>query len=185
MSALFHNDFDRLLKERMQSHGGVDTAKFKEATGKIREGELAKGRERSARFRAAHPELANGYNREAQRKYRETHREEIAGRMKAYREAHKDVIRDRFRKWYAENRETCLEQQAKWREENRDRIREYQRKYREANLEKEREKNCKWREAHKEEQKAYQREWYLKNREKILAKRKAKAEEKETESAED
>ena len=59
MSALFHNDFDRLLKERMQSHGGVDVEKFRESAGKIREAELAKGRERSARFRAAHPELAN------------------------------------------------------------------------------------------------------------------------------
>ena len=59
---------------------------------------------------------------------------------------------------------------------------EYQRKYREANLEKVSEKNRKWREAHKEEQKAYQHEWYLKNREKVLARQKAKAEEKETES---
>ena len=31
-----------------------------------------------------------------------------------------------------------------------------------------------YREEHKEETKAYQREWYMKNREKILAKRKAK-----------
>ena len=31
-----------------------------------------------------------------------------------------------------------------------------------------------YREEHKEDMKAYQREWYLKNRDKILAKRKAK-----------
>ena len=49
MSALFHNDFDRLLKERMQSHGGVDAEKFRESAGKIREASLAKGRERNAR----------------------------------------------------------------------------------------------------------------------------------------
>ena len=42
-----------------------------------------------------------------------------------------------------------------------------------------------YREEHKEDMKAYQREWYLKNREKILAKRKAKADAKEAESAED
>ena len=69
MSALFHNDFDRLLKERMQSHGGVDAQKFKEATGKIREGELAKFRKNQERFRKTHP----GYNKGAQRKYCETH----------------------------------------------------------------------------------------------------------------
>lgn len=35
MSALFHNDFDKLLKERMQSHGGVDVKKFKESAEKF------------------------------------------------------------------------------------------------------------------------------------------------------
>lgn len=36
MSALFHNDFDRLLRERMMSHGGVDVKSFKESKDFIR-----------------------------------------------------------------------------------------------------------------------------------------------------
>lgn len=31
MSALFKNDFDRLLRDRIQSHGGVDVKRFKES----------------------------------------------------------------------------------------------------------------------------------------------------------
>ena len=37
MSALFHNEFDRLLRERMQSHGGVDVDRFKASKDFIRE----------------------------------------------------------------------------------------------------------------------------------------------------
>ena len=117
MSALFHNDFDRLLRERIQSHGGVDVKRFKESKDFIRESEMERNRKRYARFRKLHPEI----NMENQRKYREAHKDEISERMKAYRESHK------------------------------------------------------------EETKAYQREWYLKNRDKILAKRKAKLEMKDAE----
>lgn len=42
MSALFHNDFDRLLRERMMSHGGVDVKSFKESKDFIRKSEMEK-----------------------------------------------------------------------------------------------------------------------------------------------
>ena len=117
MSALFHNDFDRLLRERMQSHGGVDVKRVKASKDFIRKSEMERNRNRGARFRNSHKE----YIKEYRRKYRETHKEYI---------------------------------------------KEYRRKYLEA---------------HKEETKAYQREWYLKNREKILAKIKAKRDMKNAE----
>ena len=56
MSALFHNDFDRLLQDRIQSHCGVDVKRFKEPKEMIRESELARNRNRYARFRKLHPE---------------------------------------------------------------------------------------------------------------------------------
>ena len=111
MSALFHNDFDRLLRERIQSHGGVDVKRFKESKDFIRESEMERNRKRFARFRKLHPEI----NRENQRKYREAHKSEISERMKAYRESHKEQIRSRFKEWYEKNRESCLEHQVKWR----------------------------------------------------------------------
>ena len=79
MSALFHNDFDRLLRERIQSHGGVDVKRFKESKDFIRESEMERNRKRYARFRKLPPEI----NRENQRKYREAHKDEISERMKA------------------------------------------------------------------------------------------------------
>ena len=60
MSALFHNDFDRLLRERIQSHGGVDVKRFKESKDFIRESEMERNRKRYARFRKLHPEINRG-----------------------------------------------------------------------------------------------------------------------------
>ena len=70
MSALFHNDFDRLLRERMMSHGGVDVNRFKESKDFIRESEMEK--------------------------------------MKAYREEHKEDMKTYQREWYLKNREKIL-----------------------------------------------------------------------------
>ena len=104
MSALFHNEFDRLLRERMQSHGGVDVKRFKASKYFIRESEMERNRKRYARFRKLHPEI----NRENQRKYREAHKEKIAEKMKAYREAHKEETKEYQREWYLKNREKIL-----------------------------------------------------------------------------
>ena len=93
MSALFHNDFDRLLRERMMSHGGVDVKSFKESKDFIRKSEMERNRNRGARFRNSHKE----YIKEYHRKYRDEHKDEISERMKAYRESHKEQIRSRFK----------------------------------------------------------------------------------------
>ena len=96
MSALFHNDFDRLLRERMQSHGGVDVKMFKESKDFIRKSEMERNRNRGERFRNSHKE----YIKEYHRNYRDAHKDEISERMKAYRESHKEQIRSMFKKWY-------------------------------------------------------------------------------------
>ena len=104
MSALFHNDFDRLLRERMQSHGGVDVKRFKASKDFIRKSEMERNRNRGARFRNSHKE----YIKEYRRKYNESNREKIADKMKAYRETHNEEIKSRQREWYLKNREKIL-----------------------------------------------------------------------------
>ena len=104
MSALFHNDFDLLLRERMMSHGGVDVKKFKESKDFIRKSEMERNRNRFERFRNSHKE----YLKEYHRKYRDEHKDEISERMKAYRETHKEEIKSLQREWYLKNREKIL-----------------------------------------------------------------------------
>ena len=104
MSALFHNDFDRLLRERLQSHGGVDVKRFKASKDFIRKSEMERNRNRGARFRNSHKE----YIKEYHRNYRDAHKDEISEKMKAYRETHNEEIKSLQREWYLKNREKIL-----------------------------------------------------------------------------
>jgi len=89
---------------------------------------------------------------EAQRRYREAHKEEIAEAQRRYYEAHKEEI---------------VEYQRRYREAHKEEIVEYQRRYREAHKEEIAEGKRRYRETHKEELAEAQRRYYEAHREEI------------------
>lgn len=58
-----------------------------------------------------------------QRRYYESHREQIMAYHKAYREAHKDELNAKRRAYYAANKERILAQQKIYKAANRERVR--------------------------------------------------------------
>ena len=72
---------------------------------------------------------------EAQRRYREAHREEIAEAQRRYREAHREEIAEAQRRYYEAHREEIAEAQRRYREAHREEIAEGKRRYYEAHRE--------------------------------------------------
>lgn len=99
--------------------------------------------------------------REAQKRYRETHKEQLKEYSKQYNKKHywenKEINREKHneevKKYYAENREKIIERQKQYYAENRDEILEKQKN----NISR-KESTKRWRETHKEEISLYNKE---------------------------
>lgn len=91
----------------------------------------ARKREADKRYRETHKEKL----REKSRKYAETHKEEIRARQKAWAEKNKDLINKRNRERYKENPEVFKARNDKYIESHKDYVKERSKKYQQQRIE--------------------------------------------------
>lgn len=82
------------------------------------------------------PEERREANREAQKRYAESHPDEVRARRRAYREANREAINSRQREQREAKRDEALAYQRAWREANRDKVNAQRRARRAANQDK-------------------------------------------------
>jgi hypothetical protein len=97
---------------------------------------------------------------EKNKKYYDTHREEIIRKKREYREKNREKIREQDRLRYKENPEKGRTKSKKYRENNLDKIKQY--------LDNTKEKRLKYYKDYRELHKDNVKEWYQKNRDRIL-----------------
>lgn len=117
MSALFSNDFDRLLKERILQASESSKKRFtkKEAT----KGEKALKRKHmravyNCKWFAEHPDLVRKYARKSYYKDIEKSRKYHREWMAEYRKNNLEKCRANVRKWKAKNKEKVKADREKW-----------------------------------------------------------------------
>lgn len=92
---------------------------------------------------------------EYNKRYRETHKEEIKALQKAYREKNKEKLREYKKKYYTNNKEKCYSKSRESKEKNKDKTKKYNKVYAQKNREKIREHKKKWRDSNPEYAKTY------------------------------